>query len=167
MSRCKANEDQAHMIMHKGIRTASRLAAFACIVMLCGCRGSFGARDAPLAIVNQSVFACAADERTMVRETLYFGRNRPGVTVNDAQWRAFVDEAVTPRFPDGFTVLDAEGHWRGAAGMTEHEASKMLIVLHTGDAASLAALGAIAADYKRRFEQEAVLRERSPSCVKF
>ncbi len=28
------------------------------------------------------------------------------------QWRAFVAESVTPRFPGGFTELQAQGHWR-------------------------------------------------------
>ncbi len=104
----------------------------------------------------------------MVRETLYFGRNRPGGgTVSNTEWRAFVDDAIVSRFPDGFTVVDAEGHWRSGDGAIGREASQMVIVLHAGDAASRAAAEAIATDYKRQFEQEAVLRERSPSCVKF
>ena len=39
---------------------------------------------------------------------LVFGRNigdAPGVT--DADWKAFLDQEVTPRFPDGLTVSDA------------------------------------------------------------
>ena len=52
-----------------------------------------------------------------VRSELYFGvgeeqgaGNRPQAdTISDAQWRAFLDKEVTPRFPDGLTVFDAYG----------------------------------------------------------
>jgi Protein of unknown function (DUF3574) len=112
--------------------------------------------------------ACASGEYAMRRDTLYFGRNRPdGGAVSDAQWQAFVDDAIVSRFPDGFTVLDAEGHWRSGNGAIEREASKVVIVLHAGESAALQAIDAIVADYKRQFVQEAVLRERMPTCAKF
>jgi Protein of unknown function (DUF3574) len=139
----------------------------AAMFALCGCR-ALPVVDAPIATqVVSAAFACAADERAMVREALYFGRNRPGGTVSDAQWRAFMSDTIAPRFPDGFTVVDAEGQWRGSDGAIERELSQMVIVLHADDAASRAAVDAIVADYKRQFAQEAVLRERSPSCVSF
>lgn len=135
---------------------------------LCGCR-ALPSADKPVATAAAlASFVCGADERAMVRETLYFGRNRRGGgTVSDTEWRAFVDDAIVSRFPDGFTVVDAEGHWRSGDGAIEREDSQMVIVLHAGDAASDVAVGAIVADYKRQFVQEAVLRERSPSCAKF
>ncbi len=112
--------------------------------------------------------SCEAGDRTMVRDTLYFGRNIPGGgTVSDAQWRAFLDDTVTPRFPAGLTVVSADGQWRGAGGRVETEAARLVIVLHPGDAASRGAIATITDAYKRRFMQEAVLRERVPACVAF
>ena len=41
----------------------------------------------------------------MVRDVVYFGRNRPeGGTVGDDEWNRFLEQVVTPRFPDGYTV---------------------------------------------------------------
>jgi len=104
----------------------------------------------------------------MVRDVLYFGRNRPdGGKVADDQWQAFLDQVVTPRFPDGLTVASATGQWRGASGQVETETSQVLTLLHSGDAAARNHVAGIASEYKRRFGQEAVLRERSPACVAF
>jgi Protein of unknown function (DUF3574) len=112
--------------------------------------------------------ACATNESPMTRDTLYFGRNRAdGGRVDDAQWQRFVDDVVTPQFPNGFTVLSANGQWRNADGRIEREASMVLVVLHAGDDASQRAIAAVIDEYKRRFAQEAVLRERSASCVSF
>lgn len=35
--------------------------------------------------------------------------------VSDEDWRAFLAAEVTPRFPDGLTVIDAAGQWRDGA----------------------------------------------------
>jgi hypothetical protein len=103
-----------------------------------------------------------------VRDVVYFGRNRPeGGTVSDAEWQAFLDQVVTPRFPAGFSVVQASGQWRGRSGVVEHERSELLTLLHSGTDAERRAVGELAEEYKRRFHQEAVLRERTPACVRF
>lgn len=57
-------------------------------------------------------FATASEK--FFRTELYFGRNIPtGGIVSESDWQKFVDEAVTPRFPGGMTVLDADGHGVG------------------------------------------------------
>jgi hypothetical protein len=103
-----------------------------------------------------------------VREVIYFGRNRPGGgTVSDADWRQFLDEVFTPRFPAGLTIVEATGQWRGRSGVVEREASEVVTLLHSGNDAALRALGEVVGEYKRRFQQEAVLRERAPTCARF
>lgn len=133
-----------------------------------GCR-SLAPAAAPMPpIPSPPAATCGEGMRPMVRETLYFGRSRPdGGQVSDAEWRTFVDDVVVPHFPDGFTLVPAAGHWRGGDGAIASEPSMLLIVLHGGDAASTASLAAIAAEYRRRFAQEAVLRERGPTCAAF
>jgi hypothetical protein len=103
----------------------------------------------------------------MVRDILYFGRNRPtGGTVSDAEWQAFLTEVVTPRFPAGLTVVTATGQWRGQTGAVEREQAEVLTLFHTGDRAARRAVEEVMAEYKRRFQQEAVLRERTPTCTR-
>ena len=102
--------------------------------------------------------------------SLYFGRSLPGGgEVDKAAWRAFLDGEVTPRFPDGFTVLKARGAWRdGTRGTTSFEASNVLeIVAIKVRAAARAKADAIAAAYKRRFRQQSVLVTEGAVCATF
>jgi hypothetical protein len=99
---------------------------------------------------------------------LYFGRNiadSPGVS--DADWRAFVDEEVTPLFPDGLTAIDAAGQWRGESGSIGREASKVLVIVLSGRTDDRARLDAVRDAYKRRFRQEAVMLVERRACVTF
>jgi len=110
---------------------------------------------------------CGADERRMVSETLYFGTATPGGTVEPAEWAGFLRDSVTPRFPEGLTVWQASGQWRGADGKIVEEGSRVLTLVHADDASNAQKVEEIAAEYKRRFQQEAVLRTREPVCVSF
>jgi hypothetical protein len=64
-------------------------------------------------------------------------------------------------------VVDATGQWRGAGGAVERERSEIVTVFHAGDEASRRAVAEVAAEYKLRFQQEAVLRERAATCARF
>lgn len=110
---------------------------------------------------------CAVGDSALVRDVLYFGRKTPSGQLSDSAWQDFVDGTVTPRFPAGFTVWDAAGQWRGASGQVERERSKVLTLLHPGDPTSEGQVAEVVSEYKRRFSQEAVLRERTPACSKF
>jgi hypothetical protein len=104
----------------------------------------------------------------LVHETLYFGRNRPdGATVSDAEWKSFLAQVVTPRFPHGLTVLNATGQWKGTSGEVEEERSEVVTIFHPDDETGRRSVREIALEYKRRFRQEAVLRERAPTCASF
>jgi hypothetical protein len=77
---------------------------------------------------------CEPGDSSLVREVLYFGRNRPsGGVVSDAEWQGFLDQVVTPRFPAGLTVVDATGQWRGKSGRVEREQAEILTIFHSGD----------------------------------
>jgi hypothetical protein len=104
----------------------------------------------------------------MTRDVVYFGRNRPeGGTVGDQEWARFLEEVVTPRFPAGYTVVEAAGHWRGRSGQVEREQTELITFLYGGGETDRQKVAEIAAEYKRRFRQEAVLRERLPACARF
>ncbi|MBL8472139.1 MAG: DUF3574 domain-containing protein [Rhodocyclaceae bacterium] len=111
----------------------------------------------------------ATPMQARVVERLYFGRAIPGGgSVSEDDWSTFVAQEVTPRFPDGLTLLRAEGQWRDAAtGGLVREPTMVLELIHAGDAATDARVAAIAAAYKRRFQQDAVLRVRGTAAVAF
>ena len=103
-----------------------------------------------------------AQSQAALVDRLYMGRSIPGGgTVSDADWKRFVDEYVTPRFPDGLTVFSAQGQWREGDGTIIAESTFVLEFIHAGGAAAERAVREIAAEYKRRFRQMAVLHTRA------
>ena len=112
--------------------------------------------------------ACAPGLERWAMSELYLGLAWREGTVSDAQFRDFVDREVTPRLPEGFTIVAAEGAWRSTAtGETIREPTRVLRRLRKpGDAAD-GALAAIAAAYKSRFAQDAVLRVDAEVCAAF
>ena len=111
---------------------------------------------------------CPAGTERYAEYRLFFGRNRGGVeVVSDAEWRAFLAEEVTPRFPDGLTVVDAAGQWRGPSGTIERERTKVLLVLAAPGAEGMRRTGEIAEAYKHTFGQGAVLRVVGSACASF
>jgi hypothetical protein len=102
----------------------------------------------------------------MVQAQLFFGRNITGRSmVSDDEWRQFLDEEVTPRYPAGFSVADVDGQYRNAGGRIVRERSKDLLIV--GPGGDKAKLDAIRDAYKRRFNQESVLLVESPVCAAF
>lgn len=87
--------------------------------------------------------------------------------MTDAQWRAFLDEVITPRFPDGLTVWRTEGQWRLPDGGIGKESTFVLEIVHDGAASTDSALLQIAELYKERFQQSGVLRVTAPVRMRF
>jgi hypothetical protein len=110
---------------------------------------------------------CGGPAKTYVRTTLYFGLSRPAGTIREDQWQAFLRDQVTPRFPEGLTVWDAHGQWRRPDGSVARERAKVLLVIHDGRTAALAALTELVDRYKSAFEQESVLWESATVCAAF
>lgn len=107
--------------------------------------------------------ACAATHTptaAQIRTELYFGLSRPtGTLVTPGEWRQFADQDITSAFPDGFTVVDAQGAWRPHGETTPHrEPAKILIVLHNGDLKTQEKIEGLRDAYRRRFDQTSVLR---------
>jgi hypothetical protein len=130
-------------------------------VVIAGCAGRASTSAAPSP-------SCAIGDTVLVREVLYFGRNRPGGgAVTDEEWQTFLDQVLTPRFPAGLTVVAATGQWKGKSGLVEQERSEVVTVFHSADEAARRAVLEVVVEYKRRFRQEAVLREQMPTCARF
>jgi hypothetical protein len=119
-----------------------------------------------LALVLLATSACASlpgATPTLLRTELLFGLSRPGGdVVTDAQWQEFVDRNIAPRFPAGFTVVDASGHYLSHDRTPVRERSKILILVYPSSPEADAAVEHISADYKKLFEQEEVLRVTIP-----
>lgn len=107
-----------------------------------------------------------------VRTELFFGLSRPeGPAISEAEWEAFLDAEITPRFPDGLTVISGDGQWQGEDGRIVEERSKIVVLLYPPGAIdeSNADIEAIRAAYEEQFHQESVLRadDDRPVCTSF
>ena len=95
----------------------------------------------------------------IVADRLFFGWAIPGGgAVSDTEWRAFLEEVVTPAFPGGLTVWRADGQWLDEQGRIVREPVMVVEVIHETGPAAEAAIVRVADEYRRRFHQEAVLR---------
>jgi hypothetical protein len=116
---------------------------------------------------GEDASTCRSGMAQMARIELLFGSGRKGgAAVGEVDWQAFLDSEVTPRFPDGLTVLTGYGQWRNADSVHK-EGSRLLLIWAPRTAESDPRIEAIRNAYKARFVQESVLRVDGLSCVSF
>jgi hypothetical protein len=80
--------------------------------------------------------------------------------VTAQEWDEFLEREVTPRFPDGFTVLEGYGQFKESSGKIVREASIILVIFYPKKtrAAVDKKIEELRANYKKRFNQQSVLR---------
>ncbi|MEZ5854645.1 MAG: DUF3574 domain-containing protein [Hyphomicrobiaceae bacterium] len=104
----------------------------------------------------------------MHRIELVFGMSRKGQpAVTDSDWRAFLDAEITPRFPDGLTVLEGQGQWRSNAGEIVKEPARLLLVWAKPQSDLAQRIEAIRSAWKQAHGQESVIKAESHNCVSF
>jgi hypothetical protein len=98
------------------------------------------------------------------RTELFFGTAKPDGVVTGEEFRLFLDQEVTPRFPDGLTVIEADGQFTGAEGVLVKEDSFVLVLLYPAETAneSHRRIERIRRLYMKQFQQESVLRVDDP-----
>ena len=116
---------------------------------------------------SPSTLPCSPGEQTVVLDTLYFGTAKPGGLVTAEEWTAVLEETVVQDFREGLTFWTVAGRWANAAGVVLGEASYLLQLAHDGSPGKDRALQRIVQRYKRKFQQEAVMRIRSQACRSF
>lgn len=98
-----------------------------------------------------------------VSDRLFCGRSIPGGgNVSDADVDKFLDEVVTPRFPEGFTSWTAVGNWRG-----EEEQTLVLEFVHPYGRSYDTKVREVADEYRKRFRQQSVMRVTEPAIMEF
>lgn len=103
------------------------------------------------------------------RTELFFGRSKSdGTEITEDEFADFLDEIITPEFPDGLTVLDGIGQFRDAKGKIIQEKAKVLVLLYSSKMRrqNNRKIELIRKAYKNRFQQQSVLRVDSVLPVK-
>ena len=124
-----------------------------------------------LALLGSGTGALALECRAkqMVVVEMLFGRKiGDRIGVSETAFSRFVDREITTRFPEGLTVLSADGRWRDTKRKTViREPSKMVMLAAPDEPKTQEHIDAIVAAYKTRFKQQAVGVLMRQSCVSF
>jgi hypothetical protein len=167
---------------HPSYPRSSRLGIFAlalAVLVSALMAGAVSAQDAtpvvdgtPAPTVNEcEATSPGVGAEPWIRTELYFGTTLPdGSELTAEQWGEFLDAEITPRFPDGLTVLEGYGQFLNSEGIIAGETSIVLIIFHPGEFVdeSSASIEEIREIYEVEFDQESVLRvDSEPVCVSF
>jgi Protein of unknown function (DUF3574) len=105
-----------------------------------------------------------------IRTELFFGADKPdGTEVTEEDFQCFLDQNVTPLFPDGLTVLSGKGQFCcDGGGQLVQEKSFVLVLLYPEETkhSSNRKIEQIRRDYKADFQQQSVLRVDDPRPVR-
>ena len=98
---------------------------------------------------------CPEGLEPAVEYRLYFGLTDGGGTeISQEEWQWFLDRIITPRFPNGLTVLEAYGQWDPPTGDLVRQSTRVLVVgvpdSWEGDAWGL--LGEITSEWENLFD---------------
>jgi hypothetical protein len=108
--------------------------------------------------------------KLFAKTELFVGLSKPdGSLVTEAEFWQFIDREVTPRFPEGLTLLSGVGQFRNTKGEVIREPSRQLIWLYplTERLVSDRKIEEIRTAYKIAFQQQSVLRVDSQGCTSF
>jgi hypothetical protein len=112
-----------------------------------------------------------ANASNWVDTKLYFGlgpADVPDKGVPDAAWRDFLDKEVTPRFPDGLSVIDVYGQWQGKEQKTpERVRTKLLVIDYPDTRDNRDKIEAIRLAWKKRTGDQSVLKVTQPADISF
>jgi Protein of unknown function (DUF3574) len=94
----------------------------------------------------------------LIQTDLYFGRNiSGGGQVSESQFQTFVDSVITPNFPAGLTILDAQGQFQDSTGAVIKEPSKLVTLVLDDTLTNENSVNQIIRQYIQQFNQESVL----------
>ena len=129
------------------------------------------------AVIMSTAYAgqnsCPVGMESFHEYRLFFGRsehNAQGdtiMTVDDEAWEQFLKHEITPRFPDGLTVLDARGQFKTPSGTILKEHTKVVIILVPPGGDSMNRIDEIVHTYGQKFQQRFFLRTIENVCVLF
>ncbi len=128
---------------------AEAVAAAALAISLSGVARAQAQPPAPAPAPAQAqVLECRGGQKAQQVAELTFGRRIVGhIAVSETQWLQFIDNEITPRFPEGLTVYDASGQWRDpATKKIVRELSKVVLIVLPGNAEDLTRLNELTED---------------------
>lgn len=154
------------------MRSAPSLMAVCLAVLLAGCGTHQRVASAPaVAPTLAGDPAHPGTTQGWVDTKLYFGlglADHPEQGISEVRWREFLDREVTPRFPDGLSVLDIYGQWQGKIQTTrERLHTKCLVIDYPDSQPNRDKIEAIRTAWKKLTGDQSVMRVTVPADVSF
>ena len=109
--------------------------------------------------------ACPAGQENLRTAQLFLGRKNVGPRASEPDLQQFIDQEITPRFPDGVTVVNGGAQWQGSENVLMREAAKVVHIVLPAKGDMNGKLEAVRKAYRTRFKQESVLVVTQPACV--
>lgn len=127
--------------------------------------GTLLALSSPVAAANCPL----PGQKPILIARLYFGETIQGrKPLTDDEWRLFLLQIVTPRFPAGFTVYDAHGQWLDeGTHAVSGENTKVVEIAAQDTPAFRKNFDAVADAYRKEFRQESVGIVTTMACARF
>lgn len=135
-----------------------------------GCTSTRAPAPAPTPV---AVPVIAETGAAWLRTELYFSigewTETSLTTEPEGRWQEFLDREVTPRFPDGLSVIDVYGQWRNpqAGGAVRRERSRLLVIVHPNTPEASGKIEEIRDTWKKQTGEKSVLRVSLPAQVGF
>jgi uncharacterized protein DUF3574 len=107
--------------------------------------------------------ACPAGQAQVRTAQLFVGSK--STPVSEVEVRRFVDREVTPRFPDGVTIVDGGGQWTGDENRLIREASKVVLIVLPAKPEARTRVAAVRRAYRTQFKQSPMLVAPPPTCA--
>ncbi|MEJ0006745.1 MAG: DUF3574 domain-containing protein [Steroidobacteraceae bacterium] len=123
----------------------------------------------PRKALEQELTCPLAIEKPMLIIQLFFSQSiesRGPVTAKE--WKTFLKQAVTPRFPAGFTVYDGYGQWLNPkTHSVTRQNSKVLVIAVQDSAGTRAKISELSELYRKDFHQQATGIITNQACAAF
>jgi hypothetical protein len=117
----------------------------------------------------QSMSCPFPEQKPMLVIQLFFGQRVPqGGQITAQQWRSFIEQTLTPHFPEGFTVYDAYGQWqRSDTHVVGREHTKVVMIAAADNPQVRDGIAQVTEEYRKQFHQQSVGVLTSPACGAF
>jgi hypothetical protein len=107
--------------------------------------------------------ATAGPERGWLKSELYFGAQLAnGNLISPVAWETFLAEVITPTFPDGLTVVQANGQMRGSDGVIRRQPTWVVVILRPGGSLEDQRIQSVINSFRSRFKGAELMHVEIP-----
>jgi len=105
----------------------------------------------------------AATEHGWLKSELYFGaRIADGSLISTQAWAEFLEQVITPAFPDGLTVVQALGQMRGSNGVIRQQPTWVVVILRPRGSVEDQRILSVVNNFRSRFKGAELMRVDIP-----